>query len=135
MSRGYGGSARMVMQDAETIVYEYAAYNLNDSRYRNEGRVYDGLITVSRAALVEPELHEKIKKLPGGRKQLIVKRIPREVDYRACFDTGRIAVQNSKFCWSIHSGGVGMIAMFLLFKIFDRYQKDGMLPETVSYFV
>ena len=30
MSRGFGGSARIVWQDENTVVYEYAPFNLNE---------------------------------------------------------------------------------------------------------
>lgn len=38
MSHGYGGAARIALQDENTVVYEYAAYNLyeggkRDARY------------------------------------------------------------------------------------------------------
>lgn len=59
MSRGFGGSARMVMQDDSSVIYEYAPYNLNEEQYRNADHIYDGVITISKSALVEPEIHEK----------------------------------------------------------------------------
>lgn len=135
MSRGFGGSARMVMQDASSVIYEYAPYNLNEEQYRNPERIFDGLITISKSALVEPEIHEKIKKWPSGRKQLIVKRIPRDVDYDACLKAGLISIENSRFCWFVFPDGVGKIAMHLLFRIFSDYQENGELPEKVGYHV
>lgn len=135
MSRGFGGSARMVMQDDSSVIYEYAPYNLNEEQYRNADHIYDGVITISKSALVEPEIHEKIKLWPSGRKQLMIKRIPRAVDYDACFEAGFIAVENSRFCWHILQGGVGKIAMYLLFRIFTQYQENGELPESVGYHV
>lgn len=125
----------MVLQDAATVIYEYAPYNLNEEQYRNAERCFDGIITISKAALVEPEIHEKIKKWPSGRKELIVKRIPRDVDYDACFSKGLISITNSKYCWHILPIGVGKIAMHLLFKIFSHYQEEGELPETIGYHV
>ena len=135
MSRGFGGRARMVIQDEETVIYEYAPYNLNEERYRNEAIIYDGLITISKIALVDPEIHEKIKKRPSGKKQLIKKRIPRKADYTTLIETGLIRVENSHFCWSILSNGVGKIAMYIVFKIFDQYQTEGALPEKIGYHV
>lgn len=135
MSRGFGGSARMIMQDNHSVMYEYAPYNLNEEQYRNPDRIYDGVITISKSALVEPEIHEKIKKWPSGRKQLIVKRIPRDVDYDACFMAGLISIENSRFCWHILPDGSGKIAMHLLFRIFSAYQENGDLPETIGYHV
>lgn len=133
MSKGIGGVARMIMQDECSVVYEYAPYNLNEEQYKNPDKVYDGVITISKSALVEPEIHERSKKRAGGRKQPIVKRIPRDVDYAACFKSGLITVENSRFCWHILPGSVGEIAMHLLFKLFRDYQENGELPERVGY--
>ena len=83
MSRGFGGSARIVLQDENTAVYEYAPFNLNEPEYRNSEHTYDGLITISKDSMVEPEIHEKLKRMPSGRKKLIVKRIRRDVNYSA----------------------------------------------------
>ena len=99
MSMGFGGFARIVLQDENTVIYEYAPYNLNESAYRNRDRIYDGLITICKDALVEPDIHEKIKRMPGGRKKVVVKRIHRSVDYAALFALGKIEVENSRFCW------------------------------------
>lgn len=133
MSRGIGGFARMVMQDATSVVYEYAPYNLNEEQYCNADHIYDGMIAFSKSAIVEPEMHEKVKKCPSGRKQLIIKRIPRDVDYDAHIKSGLITVENSKYCWHILPCGVGEIAMHLLRRIFIQYQEKGDLPETIGY--
>ncbi|EKC70324.1 hypothetical protein OBE_03953, partial [human gut metagenome] len=45
MSRGFGGSAGIVWQDENTVVNEYAPFNLNEPEYRNSEHVYDGRIT------------------------------------------------------------------------------------------
>ena len=134
MSRGFGGSARIVLQDENAVVYEYAPFNLNEPEYRNSEHIYDGLITISKDSLVEPEIHEKLKRLPSGRKKLIVKRIRRDVDYSALLDAGKITIENSSYCW--HMVGtkkdIGMMAMRIIFRIYDHYQDEGTLPETVS---
>lgn len=81
MSRGFGAHADLVAQDNETVIYQYGGYNLNEPEFRNEKHLYDGLITISRSCFAEPEIHEKLKKMPSGRKKLITKRIPVKVDY------------------------------------------------------
>ena len=134
MSRGFCGSARIVLQDENAVVYEYAPFNLNEPEYRNSEHIYDGLITISKDSLVEPEIHEKLKRMPSGRKKLIVKRIRRDVDYSALLDAGKITIENSSYCW--HMVGtekdIGMMAMRIIFRIYDHYQDEGTLPETVS---
>lgn len=134
MSRGFGGAARIVLQDENTVVYEYAPFNLNDPAYRNDEHIYDGLITISKDSMVEPEIHEKLKRMPSGKKKLIVKRIRRDVDYSALLDSGKIAIENSRFCWRLvgTEKNIGMMAMKIIFRIYDHYQDEGTLPETVS---
>ena len=135
MGMGYGGTARIVLEDAHTVVYAYAPYDLSDPAYSNRERIYDGMITISKDALAEPEIHEKRKQMPSGRKKIITKRIRQDVDYASLLETGKITVQNSRFCWKALSGGVGMIAIRLISRIFDRYQNEGALPETIGYHV
>jgi len=125
----------MIAQYASAVINEYGPHNQNREQYRNPDRIYDGVITVSKSALVEPEIHERIKKWPSGRKQLIIKRIPRDVDYNACFEAGLITVENSRFCWHILPEAVGAIALHLVFQIFTEYQETGELPETVGYHI
>lgn len=134
MSRGFGGSARIVLQDENTAIYEYAPFNLNEPEYMNNDHIYDGMITISKDSLVEPEIHEKLKRMPSGRKKLIVKRIRRDVDYSALLAAGKIIVKNSRFCWHMvgTEKNIGMMAMRIIFRIYDHYQDEGVLPETVS---
>ena len=99
MSRGFGAHADLVAQDNETVIYQYGGYNLNEPEFRNEKHLYDGVITISRSCFAEPEMHEKLKKMPGGRKKLITKRIPVRVDYPQMISDGRIIIENCSNCW------------------------------------
>lgn len=81
MCRGIGAHANLILEDAQTVIYEYGGYNLNDLEYKNENHLYDGMIMISRACFIEPEIHKKIKKMPSGRRKVIYKRIPVSVDY------------------------------------------------------
>lgn len=94
MSRGFGAHADLVAQDNETVIYQYGGYNLNEPEFENEKQLYDGLITISRSCFAEPEIHEKLKKMPSGRKKLITKRIPVSVDYPQMISDGRIIIEN-----------------------------------------
>lgn len=134
MSMGYGGTAKILLQDESVVVYEYLSYNLNDSEYRNAEHICDGLITISKSALVEPEIHAKMKRMPSGRKQFVEKRIRREVDYDLLLNNGEICIENSKYCWRFVGAGenIGLIAMRIIYCIFDQYQDEGRLPEKVS---
>lgn len=70
ISLGIGAYAKLVIYDDTTVIYEYGGYNLNQKEYRNEDHVLDGTITISRSCFAEPEIHERIKKTPSGRKKL-----------------------------------------------------------------
>ena len=134
MSIGIGGKAKMVYEDVEKVVYAYAPYNLNDEEYRNALEEYDGVITIKKSALVEADVHKKLKKYPTGRKQLIVKRVHREVDYSSRFASGEICVKNSKYCWSFcGDNNIGRVASSLIWLIFNKYQDDALLPQDVLY--
>ena len=133
MSLGYGGAARLVLQDDETVIYEYFADNLNHPKYCNKNRIYDGIITISKSALVEPEIHRKVKRMPSGRKKLIEKRVPVEVNWSELYYSDLIQVQNSSYCWRILDNGWGVAALHIIWKIFDEYQETGTLPEITGW--
>lgn len=110
------------------------AYNLNEPEYRNENHIYDGMITISRGCFAEPEIHEKLKKMPSGRKKLITKRIPVDVDYPRMISEGRIVIENYSNCWHCSpESNVDVMALHILFKLFMQYQEEGKMPEHISY--
>ena len=133
MSRGIGARANLVLED-EKVMYEYGGYNLNEPEYRNEDHVYDGTITISRDCFAEPEIHEKLKKMPGGRKKLIIKRIPVSVDYPKMISDGRIIIENCSNCWQCTPDeNIDVMALHILFYLFRQYQEEGKMPEYISY--
>ena len=133
MSRGIGARANLVLEDEKTVMYEYGGYNLNEPEYRNEDHVYDGTITISRDCFAEPEIHEKLKKMPSGRKKLIIKRIPVSVDYPQMISDGRI-IENCSNCWQCTPDeNIDVMALHILFYLFRQYQEEGKMPEYISY--
>lgn len=134
MSRGIGARANLVLEDEKTVMYEYGAYNLNEPEYRNEDHVYDGTITISHDCFAEPEIHAKLKKMPSGRKKLIIKRIPVSVDYPQMISDGRIIIENCSNCWQCTPDeNIDVMALHILFYLFRQYQEDGKMPEYISY--
>ena len=132
MSRGIGARANLVLEDEKTVMYEYGGYNLNEPEYRNEDHVYDGTITISRDCFAEPEIHAKLKKMPSGRKKLIIKRIPVSVDYP--ISDGRIIIENCSNCWQCTPDeNIDVMALHILFYLFRQYQEEGKMPEYISY--
>ncbi|WP_408069489.1 hypothetical protein [Butyrivibrio sp. JL13D10] len=135
MSKGIGAHANLIAEDEHSVMYEYGGYNLNDQKYRNENHLYDGAITIQKECFVEPEIHEKLKKMPSGRKRVIVKRIPVSVNYGKMIEDGAIKVENCSNCWKATEDDlkIDVMALHLLFYIFRRYQEDGKIPDIISY--
>ena len=133
MSIGVGGYGKIVLQDEETVIYEYGSYNLNDPQFRNIERVCDGLIVIDKSGLVEPEIRKKIKRFPNGKKRIIIKRILKDVPYQELYDLGKIQIQNCSNCWKTIGNGYDYIACNLVYQIFQEYQEKGCLSENISY--
>ena len=135
MSRGLGAHANLVLQDENTIIYEYGGYNLNEEQFRNEGHIYDGTISIQRDCFLEPDRHEKLKKMSSGKKKLITKKIPVDVDYPKYIDEGLITIENCSNCWKTTDDEkhIDVMALHILFNLFLRYQEQGELPEYISY--
>ena len=135
MSIGIGAYANLVLQDSNTVIYEYGGYNLNEEKYRNKSHVCDGFITIQRNCFLEPEIHEKLKKMPSDKKTLITKRIPVYVNYTKYIEDGLIVVDNCSNCWNTtdNEKRIDVMALHILFCLFLRYQEQGTMPEYISY--
>lgn len=129
MSIGVGGYGKIVLQDENTIIYEYGSYDLNDPQFRNIERVCDGLIVIDKSGLVEPEIRGKIKRFTNGKKRIIIKDVP----YQELYDLGKIQIQNCSNCWKTIGNGYDYIACKLDYQIFQEYQEKGCLSEYISY--
>ena len=135
MSIGIGAYANLVLQDSNTVIYEYGGYNLNEEKYRNKSNVCDGFITIQRNCFLEPEIHEKLKKMSSVKKKLITKRIPVYVNYTKYIEDGLIVVDNCSNCWNTtdNEKRIDVMALHILFCLFLRYQEQGTMPEYISY--
>ena len=134
MSIGFGGYADLVQADDKLVTYVYCCYNVNNVDYKQYMKMEDGEIYIERVAFVEPEIHERIKKLPSGRKKNIVKRIPRSVPIDELLSAGKIRVKNASGTWRTTVSGTDIMALKILFKLFNEYQVSGQLPEHISWF-
>lgn len=135
MSMGIGAYADKILEDEKTVIYQYGSYNLNDPNSGNEQRKCDGGITVLKSCFAEPEIHEKIKRTPGGRKKLIVKRIPVKVDYPKMIEDGSVEIENCTKCWQTAGDEkkTDIMALHILFPLFQKYQETGEIPEHIGY--
>lgn len=135
MSIGIGAIAHLILCDDKTVAYQYGSYNLNKEKFRNAERICDGCISIKRSCFVEPNIHTKIKKMPSGRKKLIVKRVNVSVDYANMINDGLILVENCSNCWETTSDKkhTDIVALRLLFYIFEKYQNEGAIPKYIGY--
>ena len=133
MSIGIGAYANLVLQDSNTVIYEYGGYNLNEEKYRNKSHVCDGFITIQRNCFLEPEIHEKLKKMSSVKKKLITKRIPVYVNYTKYIEDGLIVVDNCSNCQNTtdNEKRIDVMALHILFCLFLRYQEQGTMPEYI----
>ena len=134
MSRGFGGYMDLVANDSTTLMYTYCCYNVNNDDYKKYMGLADGEIVISRDALVEPDIHSKLKKMPSGRKRIIEKRVRQDVPWEDLFSNGRVTVKNASGTWQTNSAGVDIMAFKMLFKLFNEYQDTGEIPEHISWF-
>ena len=135
MSRGIGAFVKKVLEDDTSVLYEYGAYNWNESKYQNLERIRDGSIWIPKSCFSESEIHKKLKRIPSGRKRMVIKRIPVRVDYEKMLRDGTIQVENCSCCWQTRGEGLKVddMACHILFQVFQQYQKEGEIPEWVSY--
>ena len=135
MSIGIGAHASLILQDEERVLYEYGGYNLNNKAFWNRMHSYDGYITIQRSCFVESEIHRKRKKMPSGKKKVVTKRIPVNVDYRKMIKDGFIEVENCSNCWETTEDEkhIDVMALCILREIFQEYQKESRIPESISY--
>ena len=134
MSIGFGAHANRILEDEETVVYEFGGFNWNDPKYYNEERILDGLITIQKECFIEPEIDEKLKRMPSGKRRLVKRRRPAYVEYRKLLKEGLIKIDNCSNCWQVTENelAVDIMAYRLLFCIFRDYQKEGKIPEIID---
>lgn len=135
MSLGYGGFCRKELEDETHIIYAYSSFNWNDERHKNDDRICDGVITITKSTLVEPDIHSKIKRKPNGKKVVVTKRVPKDFNLSELIVNKDIIIENCSNTWQKTAEGFDIIALHLLFKLFNQYQDEGKLPEKVSYLV
>ena len=121
-----------MVDDSTTVLYSYYCYNLNLPSSRNKDRIYDGEIEIQKSALVEPEIHVKIKKWPSGRKQKIIKRIPVDVPICELISEKKVQIKNSGYAWQL-ADGIDIVARSMCLEIFNEYQRKGKMPEVLFY--
>lgn len=134
MSLGHGGHMDLALYDNTTLIYVYCCYNINNDNYEKHKSLVDGEIVISKDALVEPKIYSKLKKMPSGRKRIIEKRVIQDVPWDDLFNNGKITIKNASGTWNTNPEGIDTVALDMLFKLFNEYQKTGEIPRHVVFF-
>ena len=134
MSIGYCGYADLVDCDESLVLYSYCCYNLNNSDSVRFKATKDGELYIARESFIEPEIHEKLKKMTSGKKQRVVKRVIRDFSIDNLLEIDKIRVINASGTWQTTATGNDIIAIKLLFRLFNEYQRTGRIPEHVDCF-
>ena len=135
MSKGHCGYAHLVASDETLLLYSYCAYDLNRADWQEMKKKEDGEIAIDRDSLIEPEVHEKVKRLPSGKRTTVVKRIEREVPYEDLLKAKKIRIQNASGAWDFSETGIDEVALKIVHIIFSEYQKTGNIPDYPTWYV
>ena len=134
MSVGFGGYAELVLSDDSAVLYKYCCYNVNRTNYMDDKANKDGEIFISRNAFIDPEIHIRKRKTPSGKKQLVAKRIIKDIPFDLLLSEEKIKVKNASGTWKTVFDEMDYIAYRLINIIFDEYQKTGTVLDKVSFF-
>ncbi|MBQ8162539.1 MAG: hypothetical protein IJ083_17570 [Clostridia bacterium] len=135
MSKGHCGYAHLVASDDTLLLYSYCAYDINRDDWQDMKKKEDGEIAIDRDSLIEPEVSEKVKRRPSGKRITVVKRIEREVHYEDLLEAKKISIQNASGAWDFSETGIDEIALNIVRKIFTEYQKTGNIPDYPTWYV
>lgn len=118
MSIGRGGVCKLIYKDADSILYEYYAYDYNT---QNEEYQFDGLLEIRKNCFKKPRINKKGKKIIEFNGYFVSEAIKQ----------GDIFVIDSSYC--IHkTEGVGSMAFRLCCKILELYQRTEKVPAEAS---
>ena len=106
MSKGHCCYAHLIASDDTLLLYSYCAYDINRADWQEMKKKEDGEIAIDRDSLMEPEVHEKVKRLPSGKRTTVVKRIEREVPYEKLLQAKKIKIQNASGAWDFSETGI-----------------------------
>jgi len=141
------GFARLVLEDEDSAVYEYSGFS--DCPFEANGQfvckydpskitAYDGIFTVYKKGLEEPEIHTKLKRKANGRKIEVSKKIPHYVWPLEKLNKGLAVID--KECANAYKGEnndwpYDKIAFYILMHIYEEYQKLGHVPDKPGFII
>ena len=84
----------------------------------------DGEIFISRNAFIDPEIYIRKRKTPSGKKQVVAKRIIKDIPFDLLLSEEKIKVKNASGTWKTVFDEMDYIAYRLINIIFDEYWKN-----------
>jgi hypothetical protein len=134
MSLGFLGYAKIENENNEYAIYVYSGENWNDEKSKSgDALLFDGKIQIKKSSLEEPEIHQKLKKMPNHRKKIVTKRITHIPNIQQKINEGDVQILQpckNEFC---RYGNDCFLAYKLLCQIFEKYQETGKLPKDVQF--
>ena len=136
MSLGYAGFCRKELEDEETIIYSYRGENWNlPEELREKLEPIEGMFTIQKSALEEPEIHEKVVRKPNGRKKLVRKKVMHFPDVPGHIEEGTVTID--KLCGVdtayLKPNPFPRCVRELLYIILERYMRDGVIPDEEAF--
>ena len=110
--------------------YQYRCWVLGEEEVQEQGDIW-----IRRTALVEPVIHQRIKKRPSGRKEILCTRVPQTFSVEDMLASGEVEVSPSTDGGACPSTVAHSFVQHLLFQFFLAYQRSGSIPEDVGWYV
>lgn len=124
MSSGIGAICKMITENDEMAAYAYAVYSLDNDA---DSRKLEGRIEIDKAKLIEPSLEERVKTV-AGKQQKVVCRIHNYEALEGLIRQHSVRIEN----YSQYTEETGNAAYRLCRGLFEAYQDDGYLPESME---
>lgn len=134
MNLGVGAKCRRVEDSDALAIYEYSIFYLDSLEHNYATDIFDGIIKIVKSELEEPIIKEKTIKTSSGKEKTVIKRVHKDIDIKELIKKNYIVISNSSHCLETSDIGVDVMAIKLCNKIFEIYQDESFLPETVSIF-
>lgn len=135
ISLGYCAKGVLFVEDKNSVIYLYSGENWNNSESKSgDINLLDGEIIIKKSSLIEPEIHKKIKRNSNGRKRLVEKIIPTEINVYELVQDGSVII-DKKSKNDFIKGDVQLLylAKKVIYEIFHEYQISGKIPDKVFF--
>lgn len=134
MSMGLGGKLILISKDSDYLMFQYSSFDYNDENSEIAQNTFYGIIIVHKDYFPKPTISRKKIKKTNGKKVWVEKRKYPDINYEDFIKSGKISVENSSYANHLSVNGIDRIALDLIFKLENEYQKSGEIPNELSVF-